>query len=463
MGTIVFLRKFIIFLFLVVLSVTTNLYGQADSCTGSGEAGLQVPVGTDEDAIKVIDASMRMYDYREALDMIDAIISEDAYDSLKVAVMPPEEKLRQKELFSRRAQCLRKLYRYEDAVEALGRVMALGGGSVMVPVMAEIADCRIQQGNTAEALNIYGLVTMMDPENLYFLVQQTVLFYHCGMFADCIANAGRVMARDSIPAVISLAGDSYNMLGQPDSALVFYRKALSSNPYNARVVDKASNILLNQKRYGEVIGITGKCLERDSSINILGIRGLAYYLMGEYGNSVKVFERMRKMGDSSAATCFYLGLNYLEGNNLEKAGQVFKEACKADSTDVESVYYYAYVMGLTAGQDSVTRNLYEKAIAMMQPDPARMYRYHSGYADWLLRKESYQDAVGHYMKARSYEPDKITLLPSLGYCHERMKDWSRAAECYSEFLENAKSKESDAYNFAKEALDYVNSKLFMEE
>ena len=34
---------------------------------------------------------------------------------------------------------------------------------------------------------------------------------------------------------------------------------------------------------------------------------------------------------------------------------------------------------------------------------------------------------------------------------------------YKEFMDRAENKESDVYNFTKEALDYVNGKLFMEE
>lgn len=57
--------------------------------------------------------------------------------------------------------------------------------------------------------------------------------------------------------------------------------------------------------------------------------------------------------------------------------------------------------------------------------------------------------------------ERLTMLPSLGYCYERLEDWKNAAECYREFMDRTENKDSEAYKFVEEALDYVNGKLFM--
>ena len=131
-------------------------------------------------------------------------------------------------------------------------------------------------------MNLYGLITMIDPVNLYFRVQQTMLYYYCGLYEDCIANAEMVMAVDSIPAIVSLAGDSWNMLGQPDSALVCYREALRLNPYNEKVIDKASSILLRRKEYGEIMYMTDRYLKRDT-LSPKGLPGVPQTLRADAG------------------------------------------------------------------------------------------------------------------------------------------------------------------------------------
>ena len=270
------------------------------------------------------------------------------------------------------------------------------------------------------------------------------------------------MAVDSIPAIVSLAGDSWNMLGQPDSALVCYREALWLNPYNEKVIDKASSILLSRKEYGEIMYMTDRYLKRDTSLNVLGIRGMTFYLQKAYPESLRLFKRMRALGDSTYSTNFYLGLNYLETDPV-KALYAFEDAYRADTANIEGVYYYAYTLGRVTIRDSLTQSMFDKGIELLQPAPDAMYRFYSAYGDWLVKKERFDEARDKYIAARSYDPERLTVLPSLGYCYERLKDWKNAAKYYKEFMDRAENKESDVYNFTKEALDYVNGKLFMEE
>lgn len=74
---------------------------------------------------KRIDEQMAGYDFNGALIGLDSMITVDVNDSLAVAALSTEERSLQKWVQGRRAQCLRKLYRFDEAVEALGAVIAL--------------------------------------------------------------------------------------------------------------------------------------------------------------------------------------------------------------------------------------------------------------------------------------------------------------------------------------------------
>ena len=138
---------------------------------GSGSVSV---AAQEVDVLTVVDELIGRYDYSGALDKINGLITVDVQDSVAVASLPDGERAVQRELQKRKAQCLKKLYNYEGAVEAFGAVLALDSKANPVPVLAEIADCNIQQGNLTEALNLYGLITVMDPANLYFRMQKTV-------------------------------------------------------------------------------------------------------------------------------------------------------------------------------------------------------------------------------------------------------------------------------------------------
>ena len=144
--------------FLKIILLAGALTAGAGSVPAAGQV-TATPQGND--IFAEIDRMMGRYDYIGALAAMDSLITVDVQDSVAVAAMPERERMVQKGLQSRRAQCLRKMYRYDEAVEALGAVVALDRRANPVPVMAEIADCRIQQGDLTEALNLYGIITMM--------------------------------------------------------------------------------------------------------------------------------------------------------------------------------------------------------------------------------------------------------------------------------------------------------------
>ena len=153
-----------------------------------------------------------------------------------------------------KARCQKKMLRYDAAAETLASVMK--PGVMDVEVAGELAECHVSSGKLADAFLLYNLLSLQHPDNLYFSIQKASLLFKMNDFEGCLDEGKAICSRDSIPSVLSLVGASALKLGQVDTSLAYYRKALRLNPLNPGTVTSISNILLGKKDYDGVIDLT---------------------------------------------------------------------------------------------------------------------------------------------------------------------------------------------------------------
>ena len=101
------------------------------------------------------------YDYGKAVEALDSLMACENADSVSLAVQ--------------KAKCLRRIYRTEEAVMTLTEVLHLD--QFNVELMAELAECHVQTGNTEEAFTLYSMLTTLQPENTYFKMCQARILY----------------------------------------------------------------------------------------------------------------------------------------------------------------------------------------------------------------------------------------------------------------------------------------------
>ena len=98
--------------------------------------------------------ALNVYDYRTAVHVIDSLMAAENADSIGLALQ--------------KARCLRKLYRAEEAASALAEVLHID--QYNIELMAELAECHTQTGNTEDAFRLYSLLSGMQPDNIYFKI-----------------------------------------------------------------------------------------------------------------------------------------------------------------------------------------------------------------------------------------------------------------------------------------------------
>lgn len=405
------------------------------------------------------------YDYKTAIYVIDSLAAEIGADSTSIA----DHREEVIDLALQKARCLRRLYRMQESVEVLAEVLYLD--QFNIELMADLAESHMQVGNTMEAFTLYGTLSRMQPENPYFKTCQARILYKEKQYKESISICEDIAAQDSIPEILTLIADAYNNLGKADSALVYYNHVLSKRPNHVPTMNKKADILLSAKQYQPVIDMSSEYLKEDpDNMVMLPIYGLALYLKGSYPLSIEQFEHQRNLGDDSYAVHYYLGLNHYMMDNWPRAVEELEKAYQIDSSDVTLVYQLAHAkshMPIMTGIESHRLNpeserLYSKALEMLQPSPTMMHNIYGSMAMARHTIAQYAEAIEYYELSYKYNPQNISALSSIGYCYERLKNYTKALEYYERYLKLGKPG-TEGYRFVELSINYVKQEKFMEE
>ena len=405
------------------------------------------------------------YDYKTAISVIDSLAAEIGTDSTSIA----EHREEVIDLALQKARCLRRLYRMQESVEVLADVLYLD--QFNMELMADLAESHMQAGNTLEAFNLYGILTQMQPDNPYFKICQARILYREKQYEESIAACKAIIVQDSIPEILSMIADAYKTLGKADSAMVYYNYVLDRKPMHVPTLSKKADILLSTKQYFQVIDMSREYLNEDpDNMTMLPIYGLALYLQGSYPLSIEQFEHQRDLGDDSYAVHYYLGLNHYMMDNWPRAVEELEKAYQIDSSDVTLVYQLAHAkshMPIMTGMESHRLNpesekLYSKALEMLQPSPTMMHNIYGSMAMARHTIAQYAEAIKYYELSYKYNPQNISALSSIGYCYERLKNYTKALEYYERYLKLGKPG-TEGYRFVELSINYVKQEKFMEE
>ncbi len=413
---------------------------------------ISLNLGAQKGDIKLL---MRNSDYQGAILLIDTKLRDNSL--LKEEI---------RTLYIQRVNCLKKMYHYEEAVRSLHQYNTLYSNiadGLDFEMYSELAECYSLNGDLEDALACYALLSAANQSNSYFTIQKSYLLYRMEDYKSSIAEAKSLISNNgsSLP-LLSLVGNSYNVMGMRDSALVYYDKCLEISPFNENIINNKSAILLAEKRYDEVIGLVEKyLLEVPDNIVINKIYGVTLYLKKNYVKSSNIFNKLISLGYESYDVYYYLGMNYFLLEKKYEADTVFKKAYQIDSSKVDLVYYYAASKGWKQYKFDESKRLYDKAIKMLAQDSVMLHKVYVGYALGYYNTMQYEKAIDSYKNSLTFNPSYHSALVSIGYCYELMKNYKEALHYYKLFLSK---KLSDSDKKSTEArIERVKGELFWEQ
>jgi len=358
---------------------------------------------------------------------------------------------------------LKNSYKFEEALDRLSSLQDLFGNDETI--LSETADCHFQNGNYENACLMYIILSKINPQKIMYDVRQMLCTYRMKNYPSAIALGKTILRRDTIPALISLVGDSYNYLKQTDSAIVYYTAALSVKPSNESVVNKLAKIYLDREEYDKAISVTDSLLVLDpDNMTVAPIKGLSLFLKGDYDPAIEILERQLKLGNDSYGVHYYLGQSYWQTNVMYRAEEELVKAWQIDSSDVNLALIIAAVKSDSHDSfDTGIKPWLDRAAEMLEPDHATLSRLHQLYGrGYYGRHDGWEKAISHYKEAYRYNPKFISALSTTAYCYEQLKDFKTAIEWYKKYLAVAKTG-SNGYDFAKGRLEDLEAELFMQE
>ena len=402
----------------------------------------------------VLKDALDRYDYKAALHIIDSLSVEDSSSAIDLAIQ--------------KSRCLRRLYRMDEAIEALTDVLYLDQFNTVL--LAELAETHVQAGNTMDAFNLYGVLSRMQPDNPYFKIMRARILYREKKYGDSISICKELIVKDSIPEILSLTADAYKNMGKVDSALVYYDHVLLMRPRHVSTMSKKADILLTKKQCQPVIEMSGEYLKDDpDNMTMLPIYGLALYLNGDYQLSLETFGHLCELDEKSYGAHYYLGLNHYMLKNWHNAIEELDKAYQIDSSDVTLVYHLANAKSHMTPVDKSgkpvlnpeSERLYARALSMIEPSPTMMQNIYGSMAVARHTVEQYEEAIKYYKLSYKYNPRNISALSSIGYCYERLKNYKKALEYYQLYKKVGKPG-TEGYKFVEESIRYVTQEKFMQ-
>ena len=376
------------------------------------------PMWAKAQSIEELRQAMDAYDY----EMPIARISPMAGDSLLTPL---------------RAKALRAMNRNAEALKEWNSL--LQADSTNTNVLIELAECYKLVGRTQEATPCYGKAVALHPENTY-LRQQHIRSLLATESYEKARNACHAwLDRDSLSATaFKLMGMAYEGMvsDNPDAltnAFMSYATAYGIDSLDAQTVAHIASIFNNNEQFQDAVDVTEKYRLTDTlNIDVNRQNAKAYCLLKEYPTAIKRYEVLKKMGDRSFTTLYYLGVSHYGDNWMYGAYDNLLLAHKKSPMDVNVLYY----LGKSAARSSWKKEgvaYIKEAIEIVTPTDSVMARLYDGLVECYRYVNDPYEKIEAMKKLYSYNK-KYTLFYNIAYTYDHQKDYANAVHYYEKYL-----------------------------
>lgn len=132
----------------------------------------------------------------------------------------------------------------------------------------------------------------------------------------------------------TILGDCEFQTGNPDEALIYYRKAQEKNPVYPGLFLRVATVLKQQKKFDEAIMSFRKMtITNPNSPQIYNMIASTYYEKGDYQSALDEIKTMVKLGGENLDSSFGRSISYIKLNQIPEA---CVELEKADQFDTEN-------------------------------------------------------------------------------------------------------------------------------
>jgi lipopolysaccharide biosynthesis regulator YciM len=384
----------------------------------------------EQESNKKLISYMESCQYSQAIDLADRYLSQDSTNL---------------DLLLLKGRALAAGYQFKESVEVL--LKAEKTDSTNIKILNELVNVYKQAGDAGNAIATSYRITQLVPDNRYFSLQLANLFYSENEYRRTIQVLLPLFKADSSSYyVVKQLALSLDELKHSDSAELFYRRALATNPFDPFVTGKLANLYIRLKKTDMALAVTRNYLKQDSTnIQILKQDAYCSYYISDFRASVKQFRRCLALGDQSKFTSKYLGMSYYRQEKYDTAAPFFRLAFLSDTNDAETCFYYGVCEARTFGIDTGLVYLNRTLRLLMPPAPFLSTLY-TELASAYTNHRQPDTAIALLQKALDANSRNNTLRFKIAYQYDYyLRQPDKALPHYREYLRNAELlKESKA-------------------
>ncbi len=305
-------------------------------------------------------------------------------------------------------------YHFEDALYQFKE--CLDANPEDIYLISKMAYCQVKSGRLAGARDSYKKILACDPADVSALNQLGSLYIRSMDYARAQESYARLIAIDSLNAYYFKKYAEVS-LKRSDlvSAVLFYSRGLELDPNDLEIIMALLPIYLELKLFDEAGALLsqGKCLDSnsvrlcayaarlayvkkdyngvvrevghcfslgaDSSSSLRKMLGIALFFTSDYGRSLNVFQSMIRSGTESEMVHYYMGMNYRELGELQKAARHFEKAIElAVSGNISNYYTYLGICYEEMGDYLSSIKMYKEAYRISE-DKILLYHLARNY------------------------------------------------------------------------------------
>ena len=367
--------------------------------------------------------------FAQAHDEISLAMEEFDYDKV-IHLIAPDTK--DSLLLSTRIQALKAMNRYPEAI--VGLTSLIVKDSADTKVLIDLAECYKLMGSPRQAANYYQKAVSLRPENKFFRLQYIRSLLNAEDFKEAREACHGWLEQDTVSATgYKYLGQAYEGMQDIFNAFFSYNIAYRRDSLDAQTVARIANIFNNNQQFADAVDVTERYRLTDTtSVDVNRQNAKAYCMLKDYKTAIERYESLKRMGDRSFLTSYYLGISYYGDNWFYGSYDNLKEAYAKDPTDINVLYYYAKSCSRTSWKKEGVEFM-EKAVEIASPNDSILERLYKGLAEcYGYAGEIYKkiEAMNHLYKLNK----DYKLFYSIARAYDLNKDYENAVHFYEKFM-----------------------------
>ena len=362
--------------------------------------------------------SLEQYDYETVMESIPPVVGDSLFTPL-------------------RAQALKAMGRLSETLAEWNSLLPSDSSNIKVAI--ELAECYRQMGNARKAVECYRKAMEIQPLNKYFRLQCIRTLLNAEEYEEAKTACHEWLDMDTVSATgYKYLGQSYEGLVEKDPeaisyAFLSYNAAYRRDSLDAQTVARIANIFNNNRQYADAIDVTETYRLTDTlNTDVNRQNAKAYCLNKAYKKAIERYESLKRMGDRSFTTLYYLGVSYIQDNWPYGGYDNLTLAHRLNPQDINVLYYLSQACAHSSyKQEGVEYIL--KAIDIATPKDSLMARLYEGLAECYYYADEPYKRIDALKELYQWNQHRVNFY-RIAEIYDRQEDYANAVHYYEKYM-----------------------------